>query len=353
MSSKRIFGLPAPNFDGLSSSVPKGFGDLASVTGARVARGLRRLPASAYASGADAILIIVLAFVLAKLTWVWLTPLPLPSFAAVRGPATQSTGAARPLLLDFDPFHRDEVVRKEEPLTAATPETTLDLKLYGVRAMENPSDGSAIIRLPNHDQRAFNVGMELLKGVTLAAVFPDRVVLSRRGTRETLSLDEDSAVRDAQGGGAATLARASSASPAAQDRRRQGANSGQPARGQSSRSQQRKAQGPPAAQAVPEDAVRVSYENGEALLEALALKPRIDGARLNGMYIQARGNAKLPANVGLADGDVLIAVNGTRLTSLNRLSKIKDRLEVGGPVALTIERDGEEKTVNLIVGTAS
>lgn len=70
-------------------------------------------------------------------------------------------------------------------------ETTLDLSLHGTWV--DADTGSAVIQLPGGEQETFFVGDTICCGARLDRVFPDRVIISRGGVRETLRLADKKA----------------------------------------------------------------------------------------------------------------------------------------------------------------
>lgn len=70
------------------------------------------------------------------------------------------------------------------------PETRLNLVLRGVRTGPSPADGSAVIESPGQGQRALAAGAEIADGVRLVEIYADRVIINRRGARETIYLRE-------------------------------------------------------------------------------------------------------------------------------------------------------------------
>lgn len=101
-------------------------------------------------------------------------------------PTAQNSG----LNFDFaiDPFHRDALPVLSVAVGEDAPETTLSLKLFGRRA---GPQGSAIIETPDRVQGVFRVGDEIIDGVTLKAVNPEFIVLSRSGTLERLTFERE------------------------------------------------------------------------------------------------------------------------------------------------------------------
>lgn len=84
-----------------------------------------------------------------------------------------------------------------------------------------------------------------------------------------------------------------------------------------------------------------------ALIQSFNLKPRIGENGVNGLYIQGAGDATLARKVGVETGDVLLAVNGMRLNSLQKLEVLAERLEDTSRVFLLIERKGQQQTLTV------
>ena len=90
------------------------------------------------------------------------------------------------ILTGFNPFHRDmEAVQALESISA--PETTLNLKVHGMRAHLDGQTSSAIIQTPDNKQATYFLSDEIIPGVTLKSVEIDYVILDRNGVTERLS----------------------------------------------------------------------------------------------------------------------------------------------------------------------
>ncbi len=103
----------------------------------------------------------------------------------------------RRIIIDpsFDPFHRGLNVG---PLPAQVniigedaPETDLDIILKGRSASEN-GGGSAILRLPDGQEASFKQGETIFKNVTLDAIYPSHIIISRRGKQERVTFEQRS-----------------------------------------------------------------------------------------------------------------------------------------------------------------
>ncbi|MGF1455659.1 MAG: hypothetical protein ACFB6R_09810 [Alphaproteobacteria bacterium] len=100
------------------------------------------------------------------------------------------------------------------------------------------------------------------------------------------------------------------------------------------------------------DVVSVPYKDGASLLRTMKPKAAFENGGLKGLYLQGKGDGTVAGELGVAQGDLLVAVNGIRLTSRQRVEKVWDRLDSAGPLSLVIERDGAERTVNVLIGRA-
>ena len=182
------------------------------------------------------------------------------------------------IFAEFDPFFR----RSGAGAGAAT---ASNLKLYGVREDRATGRGSAILALPDGSQRSFGVGEEIVPGVTLASVGFDSVTINRGGAAEQIFLDQSRpplAVTD-------TVA--------------------------------------PETPVEPDSQIR--------------FQPRMAGGGVNGLRVGpgSDGGYALRA-AGLMPGDVILSINGERITSLDQARGIVRRAR--GEVSLGVERRGRQ-----------
>ena len=198
------------------------------------------------------------------------------------------------MLANFDPFFR--LSAGAGPAVV----TSLNLKLYGVREDRATGRGSAIIALPDGRQMSFAVGEEMLPGVTLTAVGFDNVTISRGGAAEQLFLDQSTP--------------AQAAAPAA----------------------------PAPVAAVPPPPVPVPVVQATpapAAGQALSLQPRLAGGRINGIIVAPGSDGgRMFRAAGFAPGDVIVAVNGQRVTSMEQAGAALSRS--GGEVNVMVDRGG-------------
>lgn len=253
---------------------------------------IERLPRLTVYSAAELLLLVLLAVQTARLIWVLLAPIgPVGDWKSASAQAPRADGA---VLAAFDPFFR---------LSAGGPVvvTSLNLKLTGVTEDRATGRGSAIIQLPDGRQLSFAVGEEILPGVTLAAVAFDNVTINRGGAQEQLFLDQSQPAPVA-------VVDAAAAAPA-----------------------------PPGAQpqvVTPQGPVPASGP----LANAIDLMPRLAGGGVNGVIVApGRDGGRAFSAAGFQPGDVIVSVNGQRVTSLEQA---RAAMGSGGTVSVMVERGG-------------
>jgi general secretion pathway protein C len=77
-------------------------------------------------------------------------------------------------------------------LFAGAAETSLNLRLAGIRAADGDEGGAGIVILADGTQRRVATGEEFMPGVVMHSVTPDRAILRHSGRYETLSLSSSS-----------------------------------------------------------------------------------------------------------------------------------------------------------------
>lgn len=245
---------------------------------------------------AEAALILLLLVQAGRLVWLFAAPTP----QAVQ---------ARPLseidlgvLSRFDAFFRNGGGGAE----AASPDGG-GLTLFGVRA-DGAGGGSAIIGLSDGRQVSVGAGEELEPGLTLSAVAPDHVMLSRGGAPFRLDFPDMMS-------GAASVAPATMASSAA--------STPEPA---------------------PAEGVAVDPQR---LIAQAGLRPRIQGLGVNGLTVSASGDGGELRNAGLRSGDVILSVNGTALNSPQAVAALRGQLADAPSAQIQFERDGQVRSTTV------
>jgi general secretion pathway protein C len=242
-------------------------------------------------SVADVLLIVLIAIQAARLIWLVAAPLgPVGAWKASTALAVPGEGSA---LTAFDPFFR--LSAGAGPVTV----TALNLKLYGVREDRATGRGSAIIALPDGRQMSFAVGEEIMPGVALTAVGFDNVTISRGGAPEQIFLDQS------------TPAPSADPAPVA----------AAPASGQ-----------PPAS-------APASAPAPVAAGQPISMQPRLAGGRVDGIIVGPGGDGGQAFRAaGFVAGDVIVSLNGQRVTSLEQ-ARAAIRTS-GGEINVMVDRGG-------------
>jgi len=282
------------------------------------AAGIFRLPPTgglqllrALSAALRILLLLALAVVAADLLFSVIAPKPLNLDGRpliIGQPPASRLPSTYTALTGFDAFHRD-IATYPDKSTAEAPETTLDLKLFGIRVAADADGGSAILRTPDHSQRAFTIGEEILPGVKLAAIDPQFVILVHDGRRETLFLG-DSARRRARANGDASRASADD----------------------------------PQSEATP-----AGVDSIESTMQTagLRLRPDFENGRMRGLHVIEIGSATLLKRNSLISGDVLLAVNGIAITSPAHAEAALRALSGAEEARVLIDRGGQERTLTV------
>lgn len=268
---------------------------------------------------AEVVLVILLAHAAAVLAW-QLLPQPqalvwqAPRAAA---PAPGSAGAAPTgpnidLIADSHLFG-EAVVATDPALSELTgaPDTRLDLTLLGILSATLERGSRALIGTSNGEEKPYAIGDDVVRGVRLQAIFPDRVILARGSQLEALRLNKDAP-----------------------------------------------SQGLPLAateQPVPTtDTSRMLTTIRQELLndpsrasEYIRVQPASSGGQLKGYRLYPGRDRGAFNAVGLRPGDLVTQVNGIQLNDANTALQMLGQLSQAGSVSLVVERGGQQQTVNV------
>jgi general secretion pathway protein C len=271
--------------------------------------GLARYLPSGLFGWLRALLVLALLIQLARLIWVVLTPIaPLGDWQA-RTANVMSPASRAALFASFDGFDR---AAAGGDANAAV--TSLDLTLYGLRMNEASGGGSAIIAGSDGVQRSYAVGEEVSPGVKLVQVLFDHVVLERNGSRESLFLDQSV---PAETVGDAPL----SAVPA----------TATPATG-----------GTPTVQAP-------GPLTAEAISAGIGFAPRTENGRATGFAVTPKGDGAVFAQAGFRPGDIIVEINGRKVSSAADGAALAGQLRPGARLSLQVERGTETLPIALII----
>ena len=279
---------------------------------------------AAWARLALAAAVVLLAIALARLAWLLVAgpvlPLeataPLPPPAAA-GQAPAGSIAQWHLFGDAMPVARQVV---------AAPETQLRLFLRGTLNTDVDGEGIAIIADAEGGEQAYRAGDALPGGATLTEVHAGRVLLSREGVLEQLSLPLEPV-----GAAAATPPRppgGKDASGVIGPGMRPGALS---------------LINPGISRAGPQidAATRAALPDLAALASQVQVFPVMENGRFAGVRLATGRDSDLLSRSGIRPTDIVTAVNGIPLDGPQRQQQLLDSLAGGGPVQVTVQRDGK------------
>lgn len=265
-------------------------------------------------AGVEIALVALLAVQAGRAAWIFVAPQS-ESPAAVRAAAAPVDAA---IFQRFDAFFR---TGDKSSLAEAAGADSDALRLFGVRA-GGPGGGSAIIGLPDGRQVSVGVGESISEGLTLASVGEDFVTVSRGGSVSRLVFTE-------------TPAGAATPPPPPSTAQVMTPTSGATA---------------PVSAAAPAAAPTGPLVDPQRLMAQASLRPRMDGLRIKGFTLAARGDGAALRAAGLQSGDVILAVNGAELNSLERLSDLGGELSGSSAAEIRFERNGRVQTTTIRTG---
>ncbi len=191
------------------------------------------------------------------------------------------------------------------------PPSTADLTLAGTIATENPQRGKAIIGNPGQ-AKVYSVGQQV-GGATLRWVYLDHVILDRNGSLETLALPR---------------AHLAGESPAVARSAPPGSAAGSPAALPAPASQ------PPEGPVI--DKIVDSETSNNGLGEFL------------GIRVLPADNRATFYESGLKEGDIVVAVNGTKLADAAHAQEMWRQVSSGSTVTVMRSGKAQEVTLNLV-----
>ena len=291
-----------------SVSIPESWIRTATALYGRHGRALPGLVAALFA--------LLLGRALADLVWALV---PVPEAARWRPPPP--VAAARPTqaadintIANVALFGRYQASPGTEASLLSAPETPLNLTLIGLLADDREQYSRALIATQGADEKAYAIGDDVSRGVTLQAIFPDRVILSRGGRLETLRLERD---KPGSGGTSAPAPVAStddssgmSTQPLAKVR-----------------------------DEVLKDPAKAS--------EYVRVQPANVGGQLKGYRVYPGRDRTAFTTAGLRPGDLVTSVNGVQLDDPAKALQLLGDLGQAGQVNLVVERGGQSQNISI------
>jgi general secretion pathway protein C len=266
--------------------------------------------------GVTAILVIVIAYQLAVLTWQLVPGTTLQSTIPTPAmPIGSETAAERPI--DFTALKESHLfgeapVAPVEPSVEAVvdaPDTTLSLRLTGITAVsEGELPGYASISGGRDEGKLYQTGQAIdnANGATLHTVYGDRVILNRGGRLETLRLPQE----------------LSSGGPVA---RAPGRPMGMP----------------PATPPESAGSLRqVITENASRITDVIRVTPHVEQGQLVGFRLSPGRDRETFEALGLQPGDIVTDINGTVMDDPSRGLQVFESLGEASMANVTVLRNG-------------
>jgi general secretion pathway protein C len=265
------------------------------------------------------LLIVLIAWVATQLVWLLLTPAqsPLPMTTPAQQPRlAASNNTARSATSDeIVSRHLFGEAKETEAKVVEAPETRLNLKLRGVYATDDEHKGYALIASGSGAEKLYATGKSVPGNAVLKAVYPDRVILDRKGRYETLRMVDTKA-----SGGSTYVPR----------------NSGRSA-------QTRKLGRNSRAVKLREEILR----NPRKLAELVSAQPAYENGVFAGYRITTRRADPVFKELNLKSGDIITQVNGIQIDSPQKGLQILQQLARASEASVTIKRNGQYIELNL------
>ena len=261
--------------------------------------------------GVEIALALALVAQLGQLGWIVLRP-PTSDGAATNAPQATFTPADPSVFQRFDAFFR---TGGQSSLAEASAAGSGQMRLYGVRS-DGAGGGSAIIGLADGRQVSVGVGEEVEPGLVLRGVGPDHVTLARGASLSRLIFSDvpvGVAPPPPPPPGPQTVT-------------------------------------PPPAPTAPVAPAAATAVDPARLVTQAGLRPRMRGLRMDGFTVSGAGDPSVLRAAGLQAGDVILAVNGQPLDSLERIAALRTQLANSAGAEVRFERDGQVQTSTIGTG---
>jgi len=285
--------------------------------GAKAAQGAGWLPRLV-----ELAIVLLIAWLAVRLVYAFIAP-PVPAISeAVTGSNAAQLSADTTVFSRFDPFAASAVTASAAPVIEARA-TSLDITLNGIWA-DADGGGIAILKTGNSDQRMVQVGEEIMNGVTLDRLYPDRAIILRSGVRESVSLENRLNAGSSSSSSGASVRPAPSSTPVS-------------------------GQQPQTRQNYPDRAGASSQTSARDLTSVLSVRPVRQGNQVVGYELFPRGDGAVFSRLGFVEGDRIISINGQPApTDSERLLEMVASLRSATSVSLVVDRGGErlDLTVN-------
>lgn len=276
-----------------------------------------------------AVLVVLVAKSASDLTWLLFAPSE-GNKNTRRYQSVRSTKPVQARLRTVSDLHLFGVAPKHTAVTEApieAKETGLKLTLRGVFAADNPTQAMAIIADARGQEKVYRKNETIFSGVTLYAVYPDRVILERSGNFETLSLPRDKANKNSP-----TTTRVM------RNRYRP-----RPSVTNTGTVRSRTIQGGKQLEKLRNELT----QNPQEFWKNVRIEPAYDSSNQIIGYKFEHNDRRIMSAMGLRPGDIIVEVNGQAVSDPSVLSGLMGQLSTATSIRLEIERNGQRENLNI------
>ena len=285
------------------------------------------------------VLIVLITQTLAELTWMLFTPVQESVTTNIKTKnASPKTPATNSSLKEVASYHlfgdaKKQVVVQQKIIDA--PETRLRLDLKGVFATTNAEEALAIISSSKDKDKTYHIGDKVIGGAFLHAVYADRVILKRDGQLETLRLPKSKI--DSKAFYNSSDSPSDSSRPSTQI-----SNDASPDKDTSSNLANKSIN---KTQSLRD--IRDTLLNEPAKIwQQVRINPVMKEGKVQG-YTLAHDDQNLMTAMNIRKTDIITGINGEPLSDPATLYGLMTSLSESQSLELTIERNGQEQTVQL------
>jgi len=272
------------------------------------------------------LLLLMISWRMADLTWSLLPAPEIQQQVVPRHVANTPSGNGDPASISqldqvakLHLFGIAGAIASTKTIDKKAPETRLNLTLHGVFVAAEPDEGEAIIGTSGSVQKYYKAGGAVMSGVTLQAVFEDRVVLLRNGQSEVLRFPKSSSKN------IATVSRTSK---------------------RTSKSTVTPSSGPVHAPARNLSRYRDMLKNEPLkIFEHVRFVPVRSREGTKGYRVLPQKNRELYNQLGVRPSDLVTGVNGVPLTNDKEAMSLIQKLKDAQSIEVDIIRNGQPQSL--------
>lgn len=282
---------------------------------------------------AKILIIVGMAYTLATTGWYIVSgPSVTPAAAKTNAASASPTGPTLDAVIGFELFGKaDSDGGAVSPVVFDAPETRLKLTLEGVFQAEVAEDSAAIVAEAGRPGELYVIGGNLPGNAVLAEVHPDRIVLRRGATYETLRFSEEAPLLGIAD--QSTMQDLPDAPP--QEYYEEPADESPPAE-QPQEGDATRADTPPASDVLGQYRKQLE-QDPRAALDNLGVAPVTEGAA-QGYRLGNLAQSPYLAQTGLQAGDVVLSVNGRPVGDVQQDKQQLDNILAQGSARIEVQR---------------